>query len=151
MEIKLKLPEPKFKIKLVNNITQVFDQVRKKFIVFTPEERVRQYLIYFLNIERGYPFGLMKLEQKLYYNKMLCRADVIIYNNNGKPVMLIECKAPHIKLSQNIFDQIAKYNYVLKVPYLLISNGVQHFCCHIDYTKDNIDFLQDIPSFLEIQ
>ena len=151
MEIKLKLPEPKFKIKSVNNIIQVFDQVRKKFIVFTPEERVRQYLIYFLNIERSYPFGLMKLEQKLYYNKMLCRADVLIYNNKGEPVMLIECKAPHIKLSQNIFDQIAKYNYVLKVPYLLISNGVQHFCCHIDYTTDSISFLQDIPSFLEIQ
>ncbi len=150
MEIKLTLPDPNLKIKLVNNITQVFDPVRKKFIVLTPEERVRQHLIYFLNKKRNYPLGLMKLEQKLYYNEMLCRADVLIYNNKAEPIMLIECKAPYVKLTQDIFDQIAKYNYSLRAPYLLVSNGVKHFVCHIDYGTDSIRFLKDVPYFSKI-
>ena len=149
MEIKLTLPEPNLKIKSVNSNIQVFDPVRRKFVVLTPEERVRQYLISFLNKNRDYPLGLMKLEQKIYYNEMLCRADILIYNNKVEPVMLIECKAPYVKLTQDIFDQIAKYNYSLKAPYLLVSNGVKHFCCHIDYKTDRISFLEDIPSFSE--
>lgn len=150
MEIRLTLPEPKLKIKSVNNTTQVFDQVRRRFVVFTPEERVRQALIYFLHKERRYPLGLMKLEERLYYNKILCRADILIYNKDGNPIMLIECKAPSIKISQEVFYQIAKYNYSLKVPYLVVSNGIQHFCCHVDYNRDNVSFLEDIPYFSNI-
>ncbi|MEE2953592.1 MAG: type I restriction enzyme HsdR N-terminal domain-containing protein [Bacteroidota bacterium] len=147
MHIELTLPEPNLKIKLVNEITQVFDEVRRKFIVFTPEERVRQYIIHFLRAYKNYPFSLMKLEHTLKYYKLSCRADVVIYNTFGQPMMMIECKSPSIKLTRDVFNQITKYNFDLKVPYLLVSNGIEHFCCHIDYDNNKINFLNDIPSF----
>tara|TARA_B100001029_G_C14814627_1_gene314252 strand:- start:98 stop:553 length:456 start_codon:yes stop_codon:yes gene_type:complete len=147
MQITLTLPDPNLKFKLVNQTTQVFDEVRKKFVVFTPEERVRQYIIHFLNSYKQYPFSLMKLEQTLKYYKLKCRADVVIYNKFGKPMMIIECKAPNVKINRDVFNQITKYNFDLKVPYLLISNGVEHFCCNIDYSKQKVQFLSYIPLF----
>lgn len=143
----LNLPNAVLKIKLVKGITQVFDAVRKKYLVLTSEEWVRQHFIYYLNTEKKYPLGLMGIEKIVKYNGQSTRADIILYNNTGKPNMIVECKAPEVKITQDTFDQIAKYNFKLKVNFLVVTNGMQHFCCAMDYENNKINFLKEIPQF----
>ncbi len=143
----LNLPYKKLKFKLEKNITQVFDEVRKKYIVLTKEEWVRQQLIHYLNKEKFYPISLMKVEEELKYNSLKKRADIILYNIEGSPLMLVECKAPQIKISQIVIDQISIYNSKIKAPYLLISNGIKHYCWKVDFDKKLNYQLSDIPSF----
>ena len=143
----LNLPNAVLKIKLVKGITQVFDAVRKKYLVLTSEEWVRQHFIYYLNTEKKYPLGLMGVEKIVKYNGQSTRADIILYNNTGKPNMIVECKAPEVKITQDTFDQIAKYNFKLKVNFLVVTNGMQHFCCAMDYENNKINFLKEIPQF----
>lgn len=144
---KLNLPNADLKIKLVEETTQVFDEVRKKYFKLTPEEWVRQNFIHYLNKEKNYPFGLMQVEKKVQYNSLKNRADILIYNTEGLPILLVECKAPNVKIKQDAFNQIAKYNYKLRVKYLVVTNGFQHFCCEMDYKKNNITFLDNIPEY----
>ena len=143
----LNLPIAALKTKLVDGTTQVFDQVRKKYLVLTPEEWVRQHFIYYLNQEKNYPLGLMGVEQMVKYNGMQTRADIVLYTTEGKPNMIVECKAPNVKITQDAFNQIAKYNFKLKVRYLVLTNGIQHFCCQMDYETNGIKFLEEIPSY----
>ncbi len=143
----LNLPNADLKIKLVEGTTQVFDAVRKKYLILTPEEWVRQHFIYFLNVEKKYPLGLMGVEKLVKYNNMLTRADIILYTTQGRPNMIVECKAPKVKITQDTFNQIAKYNSQLKVQYLVVTNGMKHFCCQMDYENNLISFLEDIPVF----
>ena len=143
----LNLPNAVLKIKLVKGITQVFDAVRKKYLVLTSEEWVRQHFIYYLNTEKKYPLGLMGIEKIVKYNGQATRADIVLYNNTGKPNMIVECKAPEVKITQDTFDQIAKYNFKLKVNFLVVTNGMQHFCCAMDYENNKINFLKEIPQF----
>lgn len=144
---KLNLPNAALKIKLVEETTQVFDEVRKKYFKLTPEEWVRQNFIHYLNKEKNYPFGLMQVEKKVQYNSLKTRADIVIYNREGMPIVIVECKAPNVKIIQDAFNQIAKYNYKLRVKYLVVTNGMQHFCCEMDYKNNKINFLQDIPDY----
>ena len=144
---KLNLPNAELKIKLVEETTQVFDEVRKKYFKLTPEEWVRQNFIHYLNKEKNYPFGLMQVEKKVQYNSLKTRADIVIYNREGMPIVIVECKAPNVKIIQDAFNQIAKYNYKLRVKYLVVTNGMQHFCCEMDYKNNKINFLQDIPDY----
>ena len=123
----LNLPIVALKTKLVGGTTQVFDHVRKKYLVLTPEEWVRQHFIHYLNQEKNYPLGLMGVERMIKYNGMKTRADIVLYNSDGTPNMLVECKAPNVKITQDAFDQIAKYNFKLQVPFLVVTNGIQHF------------------------
>ena len=143
----LMLPKAALKIKLVEGTTQVFDIVRKKYFVLTPEEWVRQHFIHFLNIEKRYPLGLMRVEKIIKYNNLRTRADIVLYNTDGKPNMIVECKAPNVKITQDSFNQIAKYNFQLRSEFLVVTNGLQHFCCKMDYKRNEIKFVEDIPSF----
>jgi len=135
---KLNLPNAELKIKLVEETTQVFDEVRKKYFKLTPEEWVRQNFIHYLNKEKNYPFGLMGVEKMVKYNSLKTRADIVIYNREGMPSVIVECKAPNVKIIQDAFNQIAKYNYKLRVKYLVVTNGLQHFCCEMDYENNKI-------------
>ena len=143
----LNLPKIDIKTKVVEDTTQVFDVVRKKYLVLTHEEWVRQHFIHYLNISKGYPLGLMGVEKMIKYNHMKTRADIVLYNQQGSPLMIVECKAPDVKLTQEAFNQIAKYNSRLRVPLLVVTNGIQHFCCHVNYKDNKISFLDEIPDF----
>ena len=144
---KLNLPNAALKIKLVEETTQVFDEVRKKYFKLTPEEWVRQNFIHYLNKEKNYPFGLMGVEIMVKYNSLKTRADIVIWNREGMPSVIVECKAPNVKITQDTFNQIAKYNYKLRVKYLVVTNGLQHFCCEMDYKNNKITFLEEIPEY----
>ncbi len=143
----LNLPNAALKTKLVEGTTQVFDVVRKKYFKLTPEEWVRQNFIHYLNIEKNYPMGLMGVEKMIKYNNLQTRADIILYNKEGNPTMIVECKAPDVKITQDTFNQIAKYNFKLKVKILVVTNGMQHFCCEMDYEKNTNCFLNEVPAF----
>ena len=143
----LNLPIAALKTKLVDGTTQVFDQVRKKYLVLTPEEWVRQHFIHYLNQEKDYPLGLMGVEQMVKYNRMQTRADIILYTADGKPNMIVECKAPNVKITQDAFNQIAKYNFKLQVPFLVVTNGMKHYCCKMEYDSNEIKFLEEIPTY----
>jgi len=141
------LPNVALKTKSVEGTIQVFDVIRKKYFVLTPEEWVRQHFIHYLNNEKNYPMGLMGVEKMIKYNALKTRADIVLYTREGKAKMIVECKAPNIKITQDTFNQIAKYNFKLKVEYLVVTNGIQHFCCRMDYENNSISFLDDIPTF----
>ena len=143
----LNLPNAVLKTKLVEGTTQVFDAVRKKYLVLTHEEWVRQQFIHYLNLEKKYPLGLMGVEQMVKYNEQSTRADIVLYTDEGKPSMIVECKAPKVKITQDAFNQIAKYNFKLRVDFLVVTNGIQHFCCSMDYESNKITFLEEIPQF----
>lgn len=145
---KLNLPYVDLKTKLEKGTMQVFDVVRKKYVKLTPEEWVRQHFIHYLKNERSYPFGLMGIEKMVKYNNLRTRADIVFYNRQAHPEMIVECKAPSLKITQDVFDQIAKYNFQLKVKYLVVTNGMQHFCCAMHYSKNDIEFLKDIPFYI---
>ena len=143
----LNLPLVEFKTKLVRGDMQVFDPVRKKYFLLTSEEWVRQHFISYLNKYKNYPLGLMRVEQMIKYNKLRTRADIVLYNNEGIPTMIIECKSPTVKISQDTFYQIARYNSKLRVKYLVLTNGLQHFCCEINYDNNDVLFLDNIPAY----
>jgi len=147
---KLNLPSFPFKIKQSPPKTLIFDELRKKFIVLTPEEWVRQHLVQYLIQDLEYPRSLIKLESGLYYHKMPKRSDILIFNRNGRPLMIVECKAPKIVLNKDTFYQVAMYNAALKADYITISNGLKHFCCKIDHETNDYQFLPEIPSYESI-
>jgi hypothetical protein len=115
--------------------------------LLTPEEWVRQHIIQFVIQEKKYPASLVAVEIGLKYNQLQKRADVLVYNTSGKPLLLIECKAPEVKITQDVFHQIALYNMTYKVAYLLVTNGLEHYCCVMDYANNTYQFLQDIPEY----
>ena len=143
----LNLPKVALKTKSVEGTIQVFDVIRKKYFVLTPEEWVRQHFIHYLNNEKNYPMGLMGVEKMVKYNALKTRADIILYTTEGKAKMIVECKAANVKITQDTFNQIAKYNFKLKVKYLVVTNGMQHFCCEMDYEKNINCFLKEIPPY----
>ena len=144
---KLNFPPINIKTKIVEGKIQVFDQIRKKYLVLTSEEWVRQHVISYLNLKKDYPLGLMRVEQMITYNSMKTRADLVIYSINGSPEMIVECKSPKVKITQDTFYQIAKYNFKLRVSLLVVTNGLNHFCCSMDYERNEICFLNEIPCF----
>ena len=143
----LNLPKVALKTKSVEGTIQVFDVIRKKYFVLTPEEWVRQHFIHYLNAEKNYPMGLMGVEKMVKYNALKTRADILLYTTKGKAKMIVECKAPNVKITQDTFNQIAKYNFKLKVQFLVVTNGMQHFCCKMDYEKNINCFLEEVPAF----
>jgi type I site-specific restriction endonuclease len=147
---KLNFPEYEFSIRNVAKKTQIFDQTRKRYYVLTPEEWVRQHLVEFLVHERNFPRSLLEIEKSLTLNKMQKRADLLVRDKSGNPILLAECKAPDVKVTQKTFDQAGRYNMVFRVPYLLITNGVQHFCAQIDFNRNSYKFLREIPSYEEL-
>jgi hypothetical protein len=144
---KLNLPTYNFKFKSSENKTLIFDKLRKKYMVLTPEEWVRQHFIYFLIEEKKYPVSLIAIEKQLTINNLKKRSDILVFNTDGKPEIIVECKAPSIKITQDAFDQIARYNLKLKAKYLVVTNGLEHFYCKMDFKKETYIFLKMIPDY----
>lgn len=147
----LNLPEFNFRIRKKNGKEEIFDFLRKKFVSLTPEEWVRQNFIMFLIKEKGYPESLITVEKSLMLNNLLKRTDIVIYSNTGFPKLIVECKATSVKITQKTFDQIARYNMTLKVDYLIVTNGLTHYICQIDYKKQSYYFLKEVPFYNEIK
>jgi len=141
----LNLPNYSIKLKKEHNKTLIFDPVRKKYIVLTPEEWVRQNFIQFLIQEKGYPASLMAIEMGIDVINTKKRCDIVLYNNKGLPHIIVECKAPSIKISQDTFDQIARYNMTLKTELLIVTNGMEHYICMMDHKNKRYQFLKNIP------
>ena len=145
---KLNLPQFEFKIRQVqDNKPEIFDDWRKKYVALTPEEWVRQNFIRFLVEKKNYPASLVAVEKGITVHKQPKRFDAVVYSNDGKPAMLLEFKAPGIDINQKVFEQIAMYNQILKVRYLIVSNGLKHYCCEVLFDKGKIEFLKEIPFF----
>lgn len=143
----LNFPSYTFRFKNSENKLSIFDDIRKKFIVLTPEEWVRQNCINFLLIEKKYPRSLINVEKELSINGIKKRYDIVVYKPDGNIRVLIECKAPGVPINQKTFDQIAQYNLTLKADLLMVTNGLSHYYCRMDYQKKKYDFLKEIPKY----
>ena len=145
--LKLSFPNYEFRLKKIDEKRFIFDEIRKKYIELTAEEWVRQNCIKYLVNEKKYKSQLIAVEKKIILNNLTKRFDIIVYDNNGDPNLLVECKAPNIAIRQETFDQILSYNRVINSKYLMITNGIIHYYCKIDNIDNKINFLKDIPSY----
>lgn len=145
---KLNFPESKFRINDIEGKLSIYDVVRRKFVALTPEEWVRQNCIHFLNNSKGFSTNLMGVEKGFDLNGKKLRFDIVAYSNSGMPKMLVECKAPEVKLTQATVDQIVVYNMKLNVPLLMMTNGLTHIFCRV--TDKGFSFLRDLPSYQEL-
>ncbi len=143
----LNFPTYNFRFKSSENKILIFDVIRKKFIVLQPEEWVRQHVVRYMMQDKQYPKSLVNVEKQLLLNAIKKRYDVVVFNPDGSIQILVECKAPNIKINQTVFDQIARYNMQLKANYLMVTNGLEHFFCKMDFEKENYTFLKDVPDF----
>lgn len=143
----LNLPTCDIKVRRNGVKKEIFDPVRKRFVALTPEEWVRQHFVQFLMNERHVPAMLIGVEVSLKYNRLSKRSDIVVFDRMGQPSLAVECKASNVKIDQKVFDQLARYNMVLNVRYLVVTNGLAHYCCQIDKGKGTYTFLQDIPPF----
>ena len=143
----LNFPAYDFRFKNSENKVHIFDPIRKKFVVLQPEEWVRQNVVQFLIHERKYPKSLINVEKQLTVNTLKKRYDIVIFDSLGNITLLVECKSPKITVNQETFDQIAKYNMQLKAEFLMVTNGLQHFYCKMDFSKEKYTFLEQIPDF----
>jgi len=146
----LNLPDYDIKLKGTDNNILIWDRLRKKYVALTPEEWVRQHFINFLINEKRYSEGLIVNEVQINLNNCRRRCDSVVYDQTVTPLMIIEYKSPEIKISQAVFDQIIRYNFVLRVKYLTVSNGMEHYCCKIDYEKQTYSYLKDIPLYKDL-
>lgn len=144
---RLNLPQYEIKITKRNVKPYILDTLRRKYVSLTPEEWVRQHFVHFLIEHKGYPQALLANEVELRAGDKRLRCDSVLYNREAQPVMIIEYKAPTIALTQRVFDQISVYNMLLHVDYLVVSNGLQHYCCRMDYANNTYTFLTDIPDY----
>ena len=144
----LNLPGYEVKVRETENgDREIFDKFRRKFVKLTPEEWVRQHFLHFLCHEKGYPPGLISVEKQLMVLGQSKRFDAVVFKNDGKPVVLIEFKAPSVKLNQNVIQQVASYNFVVRAHFLMVSNGINHYCCKMDYEKHTYHLISEIPLF----
>lgn len=146
----LNLPSYSTKIITRNGKEYIWDILRQKYLMITPEEWVRQHFIHMLIDHYNYPPGLMANEVPLTLNHTKRRCDTVVYDRSGNPVVLIEYKRSTVALDQKVFDQISRYNIVMKVPYLFVSNGIRSIACSVDYENDKISFLFDIPKYMDL-
>lgn len=140
----------RFRLKNSENKVWIFDEIRKKFLVLQPEEWVRQHVVRFLMDEHQYPKSLIQVEKLITLNELRKRYDVVVYQPNGQIEVLVECKAPGVKIGQDTFDQIARYNMELKARYLMVTNGLQHYYCRVDPEAENYEFLRELPSYRRV-
>jgi len=145
----LNLPPYPFKISDDNGTLTLFDEIRKKTIIITPEEWVRQHFVQYLIKQKNYPRSLIKLEGGLKLNTLQKRTDIVVFNPSGQRILMVECKAPSVTIDQKTFDQIARYNMVHKVSLLAVSNGLQHYYCTIDHEKCTYRFIEELPGYVK--
>lgn len=143
--VQLNFPQYRFRFKNSENKIAVFDVLRKRFIQLTPEEWVRQHVVHFLLEEKKIPKSLLNVEKQLRVHQLIKRYDIIAYKPNGEIFLVVECKAASVPVTQETFDQIARYNLALKAEYLMVTNGLSHYFCQMDYEAEKYHFLKDIP------
>ena len=145
--VDLNIPEQNIEIKSINSKNYIFDLLRKKHLILTPEEWVRQNLVsYFIN-DLDYPKGLIKTESSLKYNNLKKRSDILIYNNDMAHYMIVECKSYKMKLNKSHLNQSAIYNKIYRSKYLMVSNGMEHIVCEYDWENETFKFRNSIPKF----
>ena len=145
----LNFPTYSFRFKNTENKRLIFDDIRKKFVVLQPEEWVRQHCIQYLIQIKGYPKSLINVEKELKLNNLSKRYDIVIFNSDGSIHLIVECKSSKIKINQATFDQIARYNLALNATYLMLTNGINHYYCQIDFENKRYQFLKEIPEYLQ--
>lgn len=145
--LSLNLPAFNAKIETRNGKNVIFDVIRRRYVALTPEEWVRQHFVHFLLAHKGYPQSLIANEVQVQLNNTKKRCDTVLYRRDLTARMIVEYKAPEIEITQKVFDQITRYNMVLKVDYLIVSNGIQHYCCRMDYEQNSYTFLKEIPDY----
>ena len=143
----LNFPKFTFRFKNSENKVSIFDAIRKKFVILQPEEWVRQHCVQYLIDVKGYPISLINVEKELKVNDLKKRYDIVIFNPDGSIHLIVECKAPKIKIKQDTFDQVARYNLALNATYLMVTNGLNHYYCIMDFDVEKYHFLEDIPDY----
>ena len=143
----LNFPNYSFRFKNSENKIAIFDEIRKKFILLSPEEWVRQHVVKFLLQEKKYPKSYINVEKLIKINNLSKRYDIVVFQPNGDIFLLIECKAPEIPITQNTFDQIARYNLALNAKYLMVTNGQNHYFCQMDFENEKYVFLRELPEY----
>ena len=143
----LNFPTYSFRLKNSENNTHIFDVIRKKFVVLQPEEWVRQHCVQYLIQEKNYPISLINVEKVVLINVLKKRYDIVVFNPDGSLALVVECKAPKVKITQAAFDQIARYNLTLKAPYLMVTNGLNHYFCTMNHDLESFEFLESLPNY----
>jgi hypothetical protein len=143
----LNFPDFNFRFRNTGSRQEVFDPVRHKYVTLTPEEWVRQNLIAFITLIKGYPVSIIGVEKQLVLNKLSKRYDLVVFSRNGNPFLLAECKAPGVEITETTFDQAARYNMLLRAEYFLITNGIDHYTCRLDYENKQYVFIEEIPYY----
>ena len=146
----LNLPAYDFPTRTIRGRKMVFDPIRKKYVRLTPEEWVRQHFVQYMVQELGYPAALIGIEWAFTYQGMGRRADVVVHDRRGQPVLMVECKAPDVPISQDTFDQVARYNRVIRARYLVVTNGYEHYACALDREQETYRFLDRLPFYDEL-
>ncbi len=146
----LNLPRYEIKVVAQDGKRMIQDVLRRKYVALTPEEWVRQHFIHFLTEHKGYPKGYLANEVELKVGDKKMRCDTVLYDASLRPRMIIEYKAPSVRLTQKVFDQITAYNFLLKVDYLIVSNGLQHYCCRMDYETQTYAFAREVPDYNDL-
>ena len=144
---KLNFPEYLFRFKNSENKVLIFDEIRKKFVALTPEEWVRQHVVKFLLEEKKYPKSYINVEKNIKINGLTKRYDIVVFNPDGSIFLLVECKAQEVSITQNVFDQIARYNLKLNAQYLMVTNGLNNYFCQMDFENEKYIFLKELPLF----
>lgn len=144
---KLNFPDYTFRFKNSENKVAIFDEIRKKFIFLTPEEWVRQHVVRYLLLEKKYPKSHVNIEKIVKINGLTKRYDVVVFKPDGSIFLLVECKAPGISISQQVFDQIARYNMTLEAQHMMLTNGINHYFCQMDHEAEKYLFLPDVPEY----
>ena len=145
----LNFPTYSFRFKNSENKVAIFDDIRKKFIILTPEEWVRQHTVQFLLQGKNYPKSYLNVEKLIKINSLSKRYDIVVFQPDGTIFLLVECKAPEVNITQKTFDQIARYNMTLKACYLMVTNGLNHYFCQMDFEKEQYVFLEQLPDFIK--
>lgn len=143
----LNFPKYSFRLKNSENKVSIFDTIRKKFVILQPEEWVRQHCVQFLIEVKGYPKSLINVEKEITINSLKKRYDIVVYNSDGSIHLIVECKAPKININQETFNQIARYNLELNASYLMVTNGLNHYYCQMDFKNERYLFLTEIPDY----
>jgi hypothetical protein len=147
----LNLPDHGVKTTQGADGARILDPVRRAWEALTPEEWVRQHVLNHLVVDLHCPLSLVAVEKKLLVNKLVKRADIVVHGRSGEPLLLVECKAPGVRVDQHTFEQAARYNTVYKVPFLLVTNGLVHFCCRVDHAAGRVEFLSSLPDWATMQ
>jgi hypothetical protein len=146
----LNLPSYPCKIREHGNKTEIFDNVRRKYVALTPEEWVRQHFLHYLIQEKKVPVALIAVEKTITVNRLSRRTDIVVYDRLTKPLLLVECKAPAVAITQQVFDQVVRYNLSIHAAYIVVTNGIDHYCCKMDYSSLTYAFLKDIPGYNDL-